>query len=137
MFISCLLSNHCSPMLSTGWVLVQFSQPQVTTGKTLALTIWTFVDREMSLLFNTLSRCCHSVPAKKQLSSDFMAAITIHSDFRAQEEEICHYFHLYVLYISPIYFTTIKRRQFHIHHPAESLRVHGVDGHDYSLQRGP
>ena len=29
-------------------------------------------------------------PAKKQTSSDFMADVTIHSDFRAQEEEICH-----------------------------------------------
>ena len=38
-------------------------------------------------------------PAKKQSSSDFMAAVTIHSDFRAQEEEICDFFHL-----SPFYF---------------------------------
>ena len=28
------------------------------------------------------------------MSSDFMAAVTIHRDFGAQEEEICHYFHL-------------------------------------------
>ena len=28
-----------------------------------------------------------------------MAAVTIHSDFRAQEEEICHYFHLFPLYL--------------------------------------
>ena len=31
---------------------------------------------------------CHHFLAKKQLSSDFMAAVTIHDDFRAQEEEI-------------------------------------------------
>ena len=35
---------------------VQLSQPYVTTGKTIALTIWTFVGRLMSLLFPTLSR---------------------------------------------------------------------------------
>ena len=29
------------------------------------------------------------------MSSDFMAAVTVHSDFRAQKEEICHYFHLF------------------------------------------
>ena len=29
------------------------------------------------------------------MSSDLMAAVTIRSDFRAQEEEICHYFHLF------------------------------------------
>jgi len=32
-----------------------------------------------------------SFPAKKQSSSNFMLAVTICSDFRAQEEEICHY----------------------------------------------
>ena len=32
---------------------------------------------------------CHSFQAKKQISSDFMAAVTIHSDFRTPKEEIC------------------------------------------------
>ena len=36
--------------------MVQFSQPYVTTGRTIALAIWTFVGRVMSLLFNTLHR---------------------------------------------------------------------------------
>ena len=35
---------------------VQLSHPYMTTGKTIALTRWTFVDRVMSLLFNMLSR---------------------------------------------------------------------------------
>ena len=35
--------------------MIQFSQLYVTTGKTIALTIWTFVGRVMSLLFNILS----------------------------------------------------------------------------------
>ena len=42
---------------------------------------------------------CHSFPAKKQSSSDFMAAVTIYSDLRAQEEEICHYFHIFPFYL--------------------------------------
>ena len=37
------------------WI-VQLSHPYMTTGKTIALTIWTSVGRVMSLLFNTLSR---------------------------------------------------------------------------------
>ena len=37
---------------------------------------------------------CHSFPAKKQLSSDFMAVVTIHRDTGAQEEKICHCFYL-------------------------------------------
>ena len=36
--------------------MVQFSHPYMTIGKTIALTIWTFVSKVMSLLFNTLSR---------------------------------------------------------------------------------
>ena len=56
----------------------------------------------MSLLFNTLSKVCHSFPAKKQMSSDFMAAVTIHGDFRAQEEKICHYFHLFPFYLREV-----------------------------------
>ena len=36
--------------------MVQLSHPYMTTGKTIALTIWTFVSKVMSLLFNMLSR---------------------------------------------------------------------------------
>ena len=36
--------------------MVQLSHPYVTTGKTIALTRWTFVGKVMSLLFNMLSR---------------------------------------------------------------------------------
>ena len=36
--------------------MVQLSHPYMTTGKNIALTIWTFVSKVMSLLSNTLSR---------------------------------------------------------------------------------
>ena len=36
--------------------MVQLSHPYMTTGKTIALTRWTFVVKVMSLLFNMLSR---------------------------------------------------------------------------------
>ena len=36
--------------------MVQLSHPYMTTGKTIALTRWTFAGKVMSLLFNTLSR---------------------------------------------------------------------------------
>ena len=35
---------------------------------------------------------CHSFPAKRQLSSNFMVTVTISSDFRTQEEESYHWF---------------------------------------------
>ena len=36
--------------------MVQLSYSYITTGKTIALTIWTFVSKVMSLIFNMLSR---------------------------------------------------------------------------------
>ena len=36
--------------------MVQLSHPYMTTGKTIAVAKWTFVDKVMSLLFNMLSR---------------------------------------------------------------------------------
>ena len=78
--------------------MVQLSQPFMATGKTIALTRWTFVGRIMAPAFQHSVWVCHSFPAKKQ-TSDFMAAVTIHSGFRAQEEEICHYFHIFPSYL--------------------------------------
>ena len=50
-------SSKVSILLCSASFMVQLSQPCVTTEKTIALTIWTFVGRVMSLLFNTPSRC--------------------------------------------------------------------------------
>ena len=68
----------------------------MTTGKTIALTIRTFLIKVMSLLFNMLSR---SFPSKEQACFNFMAVITIHRDFGAQENKICHYFYLFPFYL--------------------------------------
>ena len=54
-----LLQHHISnvPILWCSAVfMVQLSHPYMTTGKTIALTRWTFVGKVMSLIFNTLSR---------------------------------------------------------------------------------
>ena len=54
-----LLQHHSSKMSilwSSAFFIVQLSHPYMTTGKTLALTKWTFVGKVMSLLFNMLSR---------------------------------------------------------------------------------
>ena len=48
--------------------IVQLSHPYVTTGKTIALTRWTFVDKIMSLLFNMLSSLVIAfLPRRKHL----------------------------------------------------------------------
>ena len=54
-----LLQHHSSKasiLLCSAFFTVQLSHPYMTTGKTIALTGWTFVDKVMSLLFNMLSR---------------------------------------------------------------------------------
>ena len=54
-----LLQHHSSKisvLQHSAFFMLQLSHPYMTTGKTLALTRWTFVDKVMSLLFNMLSR---------------------------------------------------------------------------------
>ena len=54
-----LLQHHSSKssiLQRSAFFIVQLSYPYMTTGKTIALTRWTFVDKVMSLLFNMLSR---------------------------------------------------------------------------------
>ena len=54
----------------------------MTTGKSIALTRWTFVGKVMSLLFNMLSRLVITFLSRSK-HLNFMAAITIYSDFGA------------------------------------------------------
>ena len=51
-----LCSSKASILQHSDFFIVQLSHPYMTTGKTIALTRWTFVDKVMSLLFNMLSR---------------------------------------------------------------------------------
>ena len=65
-----LLQHHIlkgSVLWCSNFFMVQFLPLYKTTGKTISLTIWTFVNH-------------------------FMAAVNIHSDFGAQENKICHCF---------------------------------------------
>ena len=49
-------SSKASVLQCSAFFIVQLSHPYMTTGKTIALTRWTFVGKAMSLLFNMLSR---------------------------------------------------------------------------------
>ena len=54
-----LLQHHSSKasiLWHSAFFMAQLSQPYMTTGKTIPLTRWTFGSKEMSLLFNMLSR---------------------------------------------------------------------------------
>ena len=57
--LKCLLQHHSlktSILQRSAFFMVQLSHPYMTTAKTIALTIWTFVGQVMSLLLNMLSR---------------------------------------------------------------------------------
>ena len=57
--VKSLLQHHSSKasiMWCSAFFIVQLSHPYMATGKTIALTRWTFVGKVMSLLFNMLSR---------------------------------------------------------------------------------
>ena len=61
-------SSKASVLRCSAFFIVQFSYPNMTTGKTIALTKWTFVGKVMSLLFNLLSRLVIAfLPGSKHL----------------------------------------------------------------------
>ena len=66
-----LLQHHSSKasiLQHSALFIVQLSHPYMTTGKTIALTRWTFVGKVMSLLFNILSRLVITfLPRSKRL----------------------------------------------------------------------
>ena len=92
-----LLQHHCSKasiLQHSAFFIVQLSHPYMTTGKTIALTRWTFVSKVMSLLFNMLSRLVMAfLPRSRHLN--FMAAVTICSDFGAPKTKVSHDFHCF------------------------------------------
>ena len=49
--------------------------------------------------FQYVAYICHSFSSKKQASFNFMATVTIFSDFGDQENKICHFFHLFPIYL--------------------------------------
>ena len=97
-----LLQHHnakSSVLWHSVFFMIQLSHPYMTAGKTIALTLWTFVGKVMSLLFITLSKFVLAFFPWSKLSSNFMATVTIHSDFWAQENKICHCFYFFPIYL--------------------------------------
>ena len=80
-------SSKASILCHSAFFTVQLSHPYTTTGKTIALTRWTFVGKVTSLLLNMLSRLVITfLSTSKRLN--FMAAVTICSDFEAQKNRV-------------------------------------------------
>ena len=85
-----ILQHHslkASILLCSAFFIVQLSHPCMTTEKTIALSIWTFVGKVMSLL---LIRCLGLSLLFFEGASVliFKAVVTIHSDFGPQENKL-------------------------------------------------
>ena len=86
-----LLQHHSSKasiLRHSAFFTVQLSHSYMTIGKTIALTRQTFVGKVMSLLFNMLSRLVITFLPRSKHLFNFMAAITICSDFGAPQNKV-------------------------------------------------
>ena len=75
-----LLQHHrskASVLRNSAFFMIQLSNPYMTTGKTIALTIQTFVGKVMSLLFNMLSRFVIAfLPRSKRLLISWLHSLS-------------------------------------------------------------
>ena len=96
-----LLKHHslkASILWHSAFFMVQHSHPYLTTGKTIALTILTFIRKVMPLLFNMMSRSVIDFLSMEQVSFNSIA-VTICSDFGAQKNKVSHCFHCFPIYL--------------------------------------
>ena len=93
-----LLQHHTSKasfLQCSAFFIVQLSHPYMTTGKTIALTRQTFVDKAMSLLFNILPKLVITfLPRSKRLLISWFQSIC--SDLGAQKNKVSHCFPIYL-----------------------------------------
>ena len=91
-------SSKSSILWGSAFFIVQLSHPYMTPGKTKALISQTVVGKAMSLLFNMLSRLVITfLPRSKHLN--FVAAVTIFTDFGAPPNKVCHCVHSFSIYL--------------------------------------
>ena len=97
-----LLQHHSSKpsvLWHSAFFMVQLSHPSMTTGKTKALTRWTFVGRVMSPLFNMLSRLVITfLPRSKRLLISWLQSPS-EVMFGAPQNKVCHCFHCFPIYL--------------------------------------
>ena len=78
--------------------MVQLSHLYMTTRNIIVLTIWTFISIVTSLLFNMLSRFVIAfLPRRKSFLILWLQSPS--TDFGAQENKVCHYFHFFPFYL--------------------------------------
>ena len=87
-----LLQHHSSKasiLPCSAFFMAKLLHPYMTTGKTIALTRWTFIGRVMSLLFNVLSRLVIAfLPRNKYLLISWMQLLTLDSPYSSPKLNI-------------------------------------------------
>ena len=92
-------SSKASILQCSAFFIVQFSHPYKTTGKTIALTRWTFVSKVMSLIFNMLSRLVITfLPRSKRLLISCLQSPP--AVIFQPPKIVCHCFHCFPIYLS-------------------------------------
>ena len=91
-------SSKASILWCSAFFMVQLSHPHMTTGKTIALTIQTFVGRIMSLLFSMLSIMVIAFPPRSKclLISWLQSPSAVNLEPR---KIVCHSFHCFPIYL--------------------------------------
>ena len=88
-------SSKASILQCSAFFRVQLSHPYMTTGKTIALTRWTFNGKVMFLLFNMPSRLVIAFLPRSKHFFNFKPEVTICSDFEALKNKVSHCFHCF------------------------------------------
>ena len=85
-----LLQHHnskASILQCSAFFIVQLSHPYMTTGKTIALTRWTFVGKVMSLLFNMLSRLVITFLPRNSLGIESLLCSKFYASYFCLKDE--------------------------------------------------
>ena len=91
-------SSKASVLQHLAFFLVQLSHPYMTTGKTIALTRWTFVSKVISLLCKTLSRLVIAfLPRSKCLLILWLQSPS--AVILEPKNKVCHCFHCFPIYL--------------------------------------
>ena len=95
-------SSKATILWCSSFFLVRRSHPYMTTGKPITLTIWTFVCKLTSLLFNKLSSFLTAfLPKRKHLLISWLQSIAA-VIFGAQENKVCHCFYFLPFYLNEV-----------------------------------
>ena len=102
-FVAQLVKNQ--PAMQKSWVRSlgwegPLEKGLATHARILAWRIpWTVWSMGSQRVGHDWATFTHFTSSQEQASFNFMAAVTVHNDFGAQENEICHCFHFFLIYL--------------------------------------